>query len=111
MPSRFEPCGMNQMYSLRYGTPPVVHATGGLVDTVIDANPVTLANGTATGFSFVPASVTALTGAIERVLALFNEPGQERWRRVVRNGMARDFGWDQSSDAYLDLYRSLLGKT
>jgi starch synthase len=110
MPSRFEPCGMNQMYSLRYGTPPIVHATGGLGDTVIDATPATLRNGTATGFCFVPASVTALTGAIERALALFNEPGQERWRMVMRNGMVRDFGWDSSSAAYLDLYRSLVGK-
>lgn len=111
MPSRFEPCGMNQMYSLRYGTPPIVHATGGLADTVIDANPLTLAAGTATGFSFVPASVTALTGAIERALALYHEPGQERWRAMMRNGMLRDFGWGQSSAAYLDLYRGLLGKS
>lgn len=110
MPSRFEPCGMNQMYSLRYGTPPIVHATGGLVDTVIDANPATLADGTATGFCFVPASVTALTGAIERALALFSEPGQGRWQTVMRNGMQRDFGWNQSSGAYLDLYRALLAK-
>jgi starch synthase len=109
MPSRFEPCGMNQLYSLRYGTPPIVHATGGLADTVIDANPATLADGTATGFCFLPASTTALTGAIERALALFNEPGQERWRMVMRNGMVRDFGWNTSSAAYIDLYRSLLG--
>ncbi|TVP87107.1 MAG: glycogen synthase GlgA [Thioalkalivibrio sp.] len=110
MPSRFEPCGMNQMYSLRYGTPPVVHATGGLVDTVIDANPATLADGTATGFSFVPATASALTGAIERVLALFAEPGRARWQQVLRNGMVRDFGWSQSSAAYLGLYRGLAGK-
>lgn len=107
MPSRFEPCGMNQLYSLRYGTPPIVHATGGLADTVIDANPATLEDGTATGFCFVPAGTAQLTGAIERTLSLFNEPGQERWRMVIRNGMARDFGWDASSTAYLDLYRSL----
>ena len=109
MPSRFEPCGMNQMYSLRYGTPPIVHATGGLADTVIDANPATLADGTATGFSFVPATASALGGAIERFLELFEEPGQERWRAMIRSGMARDFGWSQSSVAYLELYRSLRG--
>jgi starch synthase len=109
MPSRFEPCGLNQMYSLRYGTPPIVHATGGLADTVIDANPATLADGSATGFCFVPTSVLALSGAIERTLALFGEPGQERWRQMMRNGMARDFGWNRSSAAYLELYRSLRG--
>ena len=109
MPSRFEPCGMNQMYSLRYGTPPIVHATGGLADTVIDANPATLGDGTATGFCFLPADTAPLTGAIERALALFGEPGQERWRSMMRNGMGHDFGWNTSSAAYLDLYRSLRG--
>ncbi len=109
MPSRFEPCGMNQLYSLRYGTPPIVHATGGLADTVVDANPVTLSDDTATGFCFLPAHTAPLTGAIERALALFGEPGQERWRAMMRNGMTRDFGWNTSSGAYLDLYRSLTG--
>ncbi|AGA34447.1 Glycogen synthase, ADP-glucose transglucosylase [Thioalkalivibrio nitratireducens DSM 14787] len=109
MPSRFEPCGLNQMYSLRYGTPPIVHATGGLADTVIDANPATLDDGTATGFCFMPATAAALGEAIERVLTLFGEPGQERWQTMIRKGMARDFGWSQSSAAYLELYRDLRG--
>jgi starch synthase len=107
MPSRFEPCGLNQMYSLRYGTPPIVHATGGLADTVIDTNAATLADGTATGFCFLPAHSAALTGAIERALALFEEPGQKQWRQIMRNGMQRDFGWSRSSAAYLAFYREL----
>jgi starch synthase len=107
MPSRFEPCGLNQMYSLRYGTPPIVHATGGLVDTVIDTNAATLADGTATGFCFLPADSAALTDAIERALVLFEEPGQKQWRQIMRNGMQRDFGWSRSSAAYLEFYREL----
>lgn len=107
MPSRFEPCGLNQMYSLRYGTPPIVHATGGLADTVIDANPATLADGTANGFCFLPDDVAALTTALERALALFAQPGQAHWQTMVRNGMNCDHRWSQSSAAYLDLYREL----
>lgn len=108
MPSRFEPCGLNQMYSLRYGTPPIVHATGGLADTVIDATPFTLAQNTANGFSFHPATTLALTATLERVLALYHEPGRKRWQALMRRGMALDFSWNQSSKAYLELYRGLL---
>lgn len=108
MPSRFEPCGLNQMYSLRYGTPPIVHFTGGLADTVVDATPITLANQLATGFTFHPANTLMLTAALERALALYHEPGQERWRAMIQRGMQLDFSWNQSSGAYLDLYRALL---
>ncbi len=105
MPSRFEPCGLNQLYSLRYGTPPVVHATGGLADTVVDATPEALASGAATGFSFTPDTLASLTGALERALALYRARDDGDWAQLQRNGMTRDFGWGTSADAYLALYR------
>lgn len=104
MPSRFEPCGLNQLYSLRYGTPPVVHATGGLVDTVVDATPENLARGSATGFSFTPDTVSALAAALERALGLYAARSDGQWEQLMRSGMARDFGWTASADAYLALY-------
>jgi len=106
MPSRFEPCGLNQMYSLAYGTPPVVRATGGLADTVVDCTPATLANGTANGFSFVPATTHALLATVERAIEAWRAP--EAWRSLQRNGMARDWGWDAPARQYADLYRSCL---
>ncbi|UCE31750.1 MAG: glycogen synthase GlgA [Burkholderiales bacterium] len=105
MPSRFEPCGLNQMYSQRYGTPPVVHATGGLADSVVDCTDETLADGTAGGFVFEAPNVPALVGAVERALELFGQP--PRWRRLQRCAMAKDFGWERAARAYADLYRSL----
>jgi starch synthase len=102
MPSRFEPCGMNQMYSQRYGTIPVVRATGGLADSVVDCTPATLANGTASGFLFGTASAPALLAAIERALAAYRAPAL--WHRLQRHAMARDFGWDASARAYAALY-------
>jgi starch synthase len=105
MPSRFEPSGLNQMYSQRYGTPPIVHAVGGLVDTVIDADVRSLTGGTATGFVFRQPSVPALAGAIERALALFARP--DAWRALQRTGMAQDFSWSRSAAQYIDLYNSL----
>ncbi|WP_018141911.1 glycogen synthase GlgA [Thioalkalivibrio sp. ALJ7] len=105
MPSRFEPCGLNQLYSLRYGTPPVVHATGGLADTVVDATPEHLDDGSATGFSFTPDSVSALGQALERALGLYTARADGRWEQLIRNGMNQDFGWTASADAYLALYR------
>ncbi|MGN2392332.1 glycogen synthase GlgA [Pelomicrobium sp. G1] len=106
MPSRFEPCGLNQMYSQRYGTPPVVHATGGLKDSVTDATPATLAAGTATGFAFEVMAEEAFLGAIDRGLALWRDP--DAWRRIQRAGMARDFSWRRSAQQYLGLYRALV---
>jgi starch synthase len=106
MPSRFEPCGLNQMYSLAYGTPPVVRATGGLADTVVDCTPQSLADGSANGFSFVAATAHALLGAVERALDAWRDV--ETWRRIQRNGMARDWGWGQAARQYADLYRSCL---
>ena len=105
MPSRFEPCGLNQMYSQRYGTPPIAHATGGLVDSVVDCTAATLADGTATGFLFGEPEAGALSGAVERALAVYRDPA--RWQALQRNAMARDFGWAASAARYVALYRSL----
>ncbi len=105
MPSRYEPCGLNQLYSQRYGTPPIVHAVGGLADTVVDLTPETLADDSATGFLFHEPTATALAGAIERMAAAFADPPV--WRRIVRAGMRRDFGWSRSARLYAELYREL----
>jgi starch synthase len=104
MPSRYEPCGLAQLYALRYGTVPVVRKTGGLADSVRDATPETLAVGTATGILFQKATAAALTGALRRALALFMD--KQAWLRLQRSGMKADFGWDSSARAYLELYRS-----
>ncbi|HEU0186806.1 MAG TPA: glycogen synthase GlgA, partial [Gallionellaceae bacterium] len=106
MPSRFEPCGLNQMYSQRYGTPPLVHATGGLKDSVVDCTPATLARGEASGFVFAEMSAQALSHAVQRAVAAFRD--KATWLAVQRNGMARDFGWQNSASAYLKIYSGLL---
>jgi starch synthase len=105
MPSRFEPCGLNQMYSQRYGTPPVVHATGGLVDSVVDCTPATLAEGTASGFAFTPATGIALLDAVDRAVAAYRDP--PTWRALQRNGMARDFSWDAAAARYAEIYEGI----
>jgi starch synthase len=106
MPSRFEPCGMNQMYSQRYGTPPVVRATGGLVDTVVDCTAETLAAGTATGFVFAEASADALLTAVRRATDAYLDPGV--WRALQENGMAMDFSWDLAARRYADVYAAAM---
>jgi starch synthase len=105
MPSRFEPCGLNQMYSQRYGTPPLVHATGGLVDTVVDCTPATLADGSASGFLFFDMTADSFLGAIRRVTIAYNN--KPVWRRLMKNGMAKDFSWRSSAAAYRKIYLSL----
>ncbi|MGH8680961.1 MAG: glycogen synthase, partial [Burkholderiales bacterium] len=105
MPSRFEPCGLNQMYSQRYGTPPIARATGGLCDSIVDCTPATLAGGAATGFLFREPTAAALTGAIERALAAYRDP--PTWRALQRHGMARDFSWDAAAQEYARLYARL----
>ncbi len=107
MPSRFEPCGLNQMYSLRYGTPPIVRRTGGLADTVVDASPAALADGQANGFVFDEPSAEALVAAVDRAVALFERP--KLWRALMRAGMKQDFSWQRSAERYLQLYEELLG--
>lgn len=106
MPSRFEPCGLNQMYSQRYGTPPIVHATGGLIDTVMDCNDASLACGDACGFVFDRIDATGLLDAARRAVATYHD--KKTWRQVQLNGMAKDFGWSQSAAAYHRIYSSLL---
>jgi starch synthase len=98
MPSRYEPCGLNQIYSLRYGTVPVVRATGGLADTVIDG---------VTGFSFGPYTSAAFLQAVRRALRAYENPAV--WRRLMIEGMKQDFSWTASARRYLELYRSLAG--
>ena len=104
MPSLFEPCGLNQLYSLRYGTLPLVRAVGGLADTVVDATPQALADGTATGFVFGPPDSGEFMSALERAVALWRD--QASWRRLQVTAMAQDFSWQRSAARYLELYDS-----
>jgi starch synthase len=99
MPSRFEPCGLNQMYSLRYGTVPIVRATGGLDDTVRDAGPT---SSEGNGFKFYAYSSDALRAAVERALAAY--PDRRNWKTLQARGMREDFSWDRSANEYVKLY-------
>lgn len=103
MPSRFEPCGLNQIYSLRYGTIPIVHRTGGLVNTVVDATDANVKAGIATGFWFAPATPAALLEAIERTLECYHQP--RVWKQLMFRGMQQDFSWRRSAQQYLQIYR------
>lgn len=107
MPSRYEPCGLNQMYSHLYGTVPIVRETGGLADTVVDANEETIADGTANGFSFQLDSVRELNICIEKAIqaSRFNRP---LWEQLVRTGMSQDWSWDRSAREYLEFYEQLV---
>jgi starch synthase len=102
VPSRFEPCGLTQMYALKYGTIPVVRATGGLDDTVTQFDPQT---GEGTGFKFAEYSPAALIGAVRQAVAVFRQP--KRWRRLMENAMACDFSWLASARQYERLYTTL----
>ncbi len=104
MPSRYEPCGLNQMYSLRYGTPPVVRATGGLADTVHDAEPRSIARGEANGFTFTETTTEALLDTLRRAIALYEKPKQ--WMKLMKTGMREDHSWHRSAESYLQLYRA-----
>jgi starch synthase len=104
VPSRYEPCGLVQMYALRYGTPPVVHRTGGLADTVRDIRDDPSEG---TGFVFSDLSAESLAGAVRRALDL-RASDPKRWRRLQARGMAEDFSWDRAASAYLDLYRRMI---
>lgn len=106
MPSRVEPCGLNQLYSLRYGTVPVVRRTGGLADTITDYSPEALARGQANGFVFGPAQPEALAEALGRALELYrNDP--DSWRRLQQVGMRQDWSWSRSAGEYQALYRKV----
>jgi len=106
VPSRFEPCGLTQLYALRYGAVPVVARVGGLRDTIIDANEMALAAGVATGLQFSPVTTAALTDAVRKAQALFDDKTQ--WRRLQSNGMKTDVSWRRPARHYVDLYRDLL---
>jgi starch synthase len=103
MPSHFEPCGLNQMYSLRYGTVPVVHATGGLEDTVED---VGTSGAIGTGFKFKTYTAQSLVEAVDRALAMYRRP--QVWQQIVVRAMQQDFSWNHAADEYLRLYASLI---
>ncbi|SFE74296.1 starch synthase [Roseivivax sediminis] len=105
VPSRFEPCGLTQLYGLRYGTLPVVALTGGLADTVINASPAGLAAGAATGLQFYPINADTLAQALVKLTTLWGD--QAVWQRMMRNAMAHPVGWDVSARAYADLMKSL----
>jgi starch synthase len=106
IPSRFEPCGLTQLYGLAYGCVPVVSRTGGLADTVIDANPAALAAGVATGIQMNAVNAGALSTAISRAVALYHRP--KEWKRLQTNAMKADFSWGASGAAYAALYRQLI---
>ena len=105
VPSHFEPCGLTQLYALRYGTLPLVRRVGGLADTVIDATPDNVRVGTANGFVFDDAGSRALSACIAEALALYRDPSA--WLQVQRRGMAQDFSWADSAARYEALYRSI----
>lgn len=104
MPSLFEPCGLNQLYSLRYGTLPVVRAVGGLADTVVDASEANIENGSATGFVFHEPQAPAFREAVSRAITYWRDP--DGWRTLARHAMTQDFSWQRSANQYLELYSS-----
>jgi starch synthase len=106
MPSLYEPCGLNQLYSLRYGTVPVVRRTGGLADSVQLYDPTT---GTGNGVVFDHFDANAMRWALETALDLYAQPAH--WQRMIENGMAADFSWERQGERYVQLYRQLIGST
>lgn len=109
VPSRFEPCGLTQMYGLAYGCVPVVARTGGLADTIVDANVAALAEGAATGVQFTGVHYQGLATAISRTVALYRD--RRTWRTIQRNGMNSDFSWGSSGRLYAEHYRRLVAET
>jgi starch synthase len=108
MPSRYEPCGLSQLYSLRYGTVPIVRRTGGLADTVIPFRPSTAQAKLATGFHFIDASTDALLSAILLSLQVYRE--RKEWDSLMQAGMKTDVTWTPAAKQYVQLYRSLVGE-
>lgn len=109
MPSRFEPCGLTQLYSLRYGTIPVVHATGGLLDTVTDMTEETLCDRTATGIRFETPNLEGITWAMDRAIGTYryNAPA---WKQMMETGMKQDFSWRRSAQKYVEIYQKIQRK-
>ena len=108
IPSRFEPCGLTQLYGLRYGCVPVVARTGGLADTIVDANEAALSARVATGFQFSQIDADGLRQVLRRVLKAYGEP--KIWGRIQNQGMKADVSWESSAARYADLYSSLLSR-
>jgi starch synthase len=107
MPSRYEPCGLNQMYSLKYGAVPIVHETGGLADTITDANPATLGDKTANGFSFVHYNAQAFEQSLIRAREIYHDYPQ-LWGQIVMTGMQQDWSWRRSAERYAELYEQTI---
>jgi starch synthase len=105
MPSRFEPCGLNQLYSLRYGTVPLVRATGGLADTIVGYDPLS-PNPAANGFVFQEYSSLALSEALRQTCDAYRRP--EVWKQLIATGMAQDWSWTRSAKEYVELYRKMM---
>lgn len=108
MPSRYEPCGLNQMYSLQYGTVPIVHAVGGLADTVTAVSHETLAGGQATGFVFTEYLSTRFLELVQQAVKLYGRP--DVWTQIVQNGMRQDWSWNNSAKRYLATYERALAR-
>lgn len=106
-PARFEPCGLTQLYAMRYGSVPIVRRTGGLADTVTNADRRSITRQTATGFCFAEPTLAAMVGAIDRALDLYSQPLV--WRRLQLRAMAQDFSWDSSAANYVALYSAMTG--
>lgn len=107
MPSAFEPCGLNQMYSMHYGTVPLVRKTGGLADTVVDVTDKAIKDGSATGFVFEEYTAEALEACIQRAIDLYNKD-QKAWHKLMNNGMTKDFSWLNSAKEYEEVYERIM---
>jgi starch synthase len=105
MPSRYEPCGLNQLYSMKYGTVPIVRETGGLADTVENCNP---ARGTGTGFVFKAYDSGMMLNTIRFAIEVYKN--KDTWNQLMQNGMARDFSWENSAKKYVELYEKAVAK-
>lgn len=108
MPSQYEPCGLNQLYSMKYGTVPVVRKTGGLADTVVDTNESTIANEVATGFAFEEYTSLALADTLERACGYYED--KDTWRNLILRGMNQDWSWSRSAAVYSDLYQQVCSR-
>ena len=106
MPSRFEPCGLNQIYSMKYGTVPIVRKTGGLADSVVDCTPQTLKKGTATGFVFEEYKSEDLLETIGRAVETYKKT--KTWRKLRKICMKQDYSWEVSAEKYVKLYRKMI---
>ncbi|MGH6680548.1 MAG: glycosyltransferase, partial [Bradyrhizobium sp.] len=106
VPSRFEPCGLTQLCALRYGAVPIVSRVGGLEDSIVDAEPAAIADGSATGFKFAPVTTDHLAGALRRALTAFRDTSG--WRRIQQCGMASDVSWRAPASRYAELYREIV---